>query len=210
MPILEPTYKPKFYFKNGFISTVYSGLFRRINGVNQKRERITLNDGDFLDLDWSFSKEKSDRLIILLHGLEGNGQRPYMIGTAKLFNENGIEGIIESAGFSPTTINDPPDPRAIQAAQKYELELSGNSRIFAKKDFDRFDKIYVMDTLNYREVKYLARNDNDRNKIDYLMNVIEPKSNKIVPDPIHSGTVSFEDVIDILNTITDKITENNK
>lgn len=93
MPILEPAYKPKFYFKNGFISTVYSGLFRRINGVHQKRERITLNDGDFLDLDWSFSKEKTKKLIILLHGLEGNAQRPYMTGPAKLFNENDVDAV---------------------------------------------------------------------------------------------------------------------
>ncbi|WP_298343100.1 alpha/beta fold hydrolase [uncultured Algibacter sp.] len=92
MPIVESTYKPPFYLKNGFISTVYSGLIRRVS-LKQKRERITLNDGDFLDLDWSFSKVKSDKLVILLHGLEGNGQRPYITGTAKLFNENGIDAV---------------------------------------------------------------------------------------------------------------------
>ncbi|WP_298552835.1 alpha/beta fold hydrolase [uncultured Algibacter sp.] len=92
MPIIESTYKPPFYFKNGFISTVYSGLVRRVS-LKQERERITLKDGDFLDLDWSFSKEKSDKLIILLHGLEGNGQRPYMRGTAKLFNENNVDAV---------------------------------------------------------------------------------------------------------------------
>ncbi len=43
----------------------------------------------------------------------------------KKFEENNIEGLVESAGFSPTTINDPPDPRAIEAAKKYNLELKG-------------------------------------------------------------------------------------
>ncbi|MFD1161988.1 YheT family hydrolase [Hwangdonia seohaensis] len=93
MPVIKPTYKPPFYFKNGFISTVYSGLFRRVNGVNQKRERLILNDGDFIDLDWSFSKEKTKKLVILLHGLEGNAQRPYMIGAAKLFNNNNVDAV---------------------------------------------------------------------------------------------------------------------
>ncbi|MEW4925571.1 alpha/beta fold hydrolase [Algibacter sp. 2305UL17-15] len=90
MPILNSTYKPPFYFKNGFISTVYSGLIRNVS-LDQQRERITLSDGDFLDIDWSFSEEKSNKLIILLHGLEGNGQRPYITGPAKQFNENGID-----------------------------------------------------------------------------------------------------------------------
>ena len=92
MPIIESTFKPPFYFKNGFISTVYSGLVRRVS-LKQERERITLKDGDFLDLDWSFSNPKSNKLIILLHGLEGNGQRPYVTGAAKLFNSNGIDAV---------------------------------------------------------------------------------------------------------------------
>lgn len=92
MPVIESIYKPRFYFKNGFISTVYSGLVRRVY-LNQERERIVLPDGDFMDLDWSYSKEKSNKLIILLHGLEGNGQRPYMTGPAKLFNKNHIDAV---------------------------------------------------------------------------------------------------------------------
>ncbi|MDD7887280.1 YheT family hydrolase [Flavivirga sp. 57AJ16] len=93
MPVIESKYKPFFFFKNGFISTVYSGLVRRVKGLKQERERITLFDGDFIDLDWSFSKEKTKRLVILLHGLEGNGQRPYMTGAAKLFNSKGIDAV---------------------------------------------------------------------------------------------------------------------
>ena len=92
MPILESTYKPPILFKNGFVATVYSGLARRVS-LEQKRERITLKDDDCLDLDWSYSKEKSNACIILLHGLEGHGQRPYMTGTAKHFNNNGIDAI---------------------------------------------------------------------------------------------------------------------
>ncbi|HMR16274.1 MAG TPA: alpha/beta hydrolase, partial [Mariniflexile sp.] len=61
MPILDSTYKPPFFFKNGFVATVYSGLFRKV-ALQQGRERITLSDGDFLDLDCSFSKEKATKL----------------------------------------------------------------------------------------------------------------------------------------------------
>ena len=93
MPIISSTYYPPFIFRNGFLSTVYSGLVRKIKNFNQERERITLSDDDFLDLDWSFSEEKTKKLIILLHGLEGNAQRPYITGTAKLFNDNGVDAV---------------------------------------------------------------------------------------------------------------------
>jgi len=93
MPILDSTYNPRFYFRNGFVSTVYSGLVRRVPNVIQTRERITLSDSDFLDLDWSYAAEKSNKVIVLLHGLEGNGQRPYITGSAKLFNDRGIDAV---------------------------------------------------------------------------------------------------------------------
>lgn len=93
MPIIESTYKPPFQFKNGFIATVYSGLIRRVADVNQQRERIETRDGDFLDLDWSFAESTSKAVIILLHGLEGHAQRPYVTGAAKLFNQNSVDAV---------------------------------------------------------------------------------------------------------------------
>ena len=57
----------------------------------------------------------------------------------KKYQENNIDGIVDSAGFSPNTINDAPDPRAIEAAGKVGLKLSGSSRIFMKKDFNNFE-----------------------------------------------------------------------
>ncbi len=93
MPVIESDYKPSYLFRNGHVSTVYSGLYRSVNGVIQKRERIILSDNDFLDLDWSYSESKSNKLVILLHGLEGNAQRPYILGTAKLFNTNSYDAV---------------------------------------------------------------------------------------------------------------------
>ena len=93
MPLLESTYKPPFWAKKSFVSTLFSGLARKVKGVEQTRERITLPDTDFIDLDWSYAKEKSTKVIILLHGLEGHAQRPYLTGAAKLFNANGIDAV---------------------------------------------------------------------------------------------------------------------
>lgn len=93
MPIIKSDYKPGFLFKSGQFSTVYSGIFRKVNTVVQERERITLTDQDFIDLDWSFAKKKTDKLVVVLHGLEGNAQRPYMLATAKIFNQNDYDAV---------------------------------------------------------------------------------------------------------------------
>ena len=93
MPIIESTYKAPYFFRNGHVSTIYSGLIRRVNGIEQTRERLILPDNDFIDLDWSYTEQKSDKLIIILHGLEGNGQRPYITGVAKLFNNNKFDAV---------------------------------------------------------------------------------------------------------------------
>ncbi len=91
MPIITSSYNPPFLFKNGHFSTIFNGLWRKIDDFEQKRERIDLPDGDFLDLDWSFSNTDSNKVVILLHGLEGHGQRPYIAGSAKAFNASGFD-----------------------------------------------------------------------------------------------------------------------
>ena len=78
-------------FRNGHISTIYSGILRKVEGVTQNRERITLPDQDFIDLDWSYAGNNTKQLLVVLHGLEGNAQRHYMLGSAKIANQNNMD-----------------------------------------------------------------------------------------------------------------------
>ncbi|MEM8998771.1 MAG: alpha/beta fold hydrolase [Bacteroidota bacterium] len=91
MPLVTSDYTPPWLFQNGHFSTIHAGLIRKVNGVIQKRERISLPDGDFMDLDWSESTLPSKKLVLLLHGLEGDAQRHYITGSAKVFNRNGFD-----------------------------------------------------------------------------------------------------------------------
>ncbi len=88
MPLIKSNYKPSFIFKNGHFSTIYSAKLRPPISLLQERERVTLPDGDFLDVDWSYSKSKTNKVIILLHGLEGNAQRNYIKGAGKILLQN--------------------------------------------------------------------------------------------------------------------------
>ncbi|MFL2621057.1 MAG: YheT family hydrolase [Flavobacteriaceae bacterium] len=92
MPLINSNFKPLKFFKSGFISTVYSGLIRYFK-IQQFRERIPLPDGDFLDLDWSYSHKSTDKIAIILHGMEGHGQRPYVSGVARYLNQNKFDAV---------------------------------------------------------------------------------------------------------------------
>lgn len=91
MPLVPSNYKPPFLFKNGHFSTIYAGVIRKVGGVSQKRERLELSDGDFLDLDWSEAIQPTKKVTILLHGLEGDAQRHYIVGSAKRLNRNNFD-----------------------------------------------------------------------------------------------------------------------
>ena len=85
MPLLSASdYQPWMLFRNAHIQTIYPPLFRKVKNVNYVRERIFTPDHDFIDLDWS--RVGGDRLVILLHGLEGHSRRSYMLGMIRAFN----------------------------------------------------------------------------------------------------------------------------
>ncbi|HHH49767.1 MAG TPA: alpha/beta fold hydrolase [Saprospiraceae bacterium] len=100
MPIITKTNytkPPRFQF-NGQIQTIWPAVFRKIKGVEYQRERLELEDGDFVDLDWLErscppSGLKSKRLVILTHGLEGNSGRHYILGAAKFFYQKGWDAL---------------------------------------------------------------------------------------------------------------------
>lgn len=89
--IQRSAYRPSALFRNAHINTIYSALLRRVPGVRYQRERLFTPDGDFLDLDWSTAG--SDRLLIVVHGLEGSADRPYVRGMIRYFNERGWDGL---------------------------------------------------------------------------------------------------------------------
>ena len=125
----------------------------------------------------------------------------------KKFGDHGISGNVDSAGFESFNINEPPEKRAVDIGRKYGYTIEGLARIFVKEDFDRFDKIFVMDSKNYRDVMDITKADAHRAKVDYLLNVLESGSNKVVPDPHNSVVDNCETVFRLLDEATDKIVD---
>lgn len=85
MPIINPsTFHPPLLLTNGHVQTFYPILFRKVTGIVYKREHISTPDNDFMELDWSCVG--GDRVVIILHGLEGHSKRKYMYGMAYACN----------------------------------------------------------------------------------------------------------------------------
>ena len=95
MPLIQSDYQAPRGFANGYIQSIYPTLFRSIDMPDLKRERIELDDGDFLDLDWSLAEQatQSSALVIASHGLEGHSRRPYILGTLRQANRQGMDAL---------------------------------------------------------------------------------------------------------------------
>lgn len=88
MPLIESTYKPISLLKSAHFNTVFRTLFTA-SSVNYTRERLELNDGDFLDLDFVFSN--CDTLVVILHGLEGSSNSNYISAISKYLSKQKVD-----------------------------------------------------------------------------------------------------------------------
>ncbi|MDQ3192551.1 MAG: low molecular weight phosphotyrosine protein phosphatase [Bacteroidota bacterium] len=121
--------------------------------------------------------------------------------------KNGLNDIkVDSAGTSAYHIGEQPDLRTAENARKHGLEISHLvGRQFTVKDFDRFDKIYVMDNSNYNNVIELASNEKEVDKVEMILNILHPGLNMPVPDPYFGGETGFENVYNLLDEACERI-----
>ena len=106
---------------------------------------------------------------------------------------------VDSAGTAGYHIGKQPDIRSIDIAKKHDINLtSQRARQFSTRDFDDFDKIYVMDNDNYSKIISLARSQKDMDKVDLILNEIYPKEYKSVPDPYYGGDEGFQNIYNLL------------
>lgn len=126
----------------------------------------------------------------------------------KKLQENNITGKVDSCGFESFHVGDIPDKRSMQVARQHGTDITQHrGKLFKQSFFDDFDKIYVMDSMNYQDVASMARNSDDLKKVDYILNELYPESNMPVPDPYYGGQDGFERTWELLDQATDKIIE---
>lgn len=119
---------------------------------------------------------------------------------------NSTTVFVDSAGTGAWHSGELPDKRSIAIAKKYGIDLTDQrARLFLVEDFDRFDKIYVMDKSNYVNVCRLAPNNAAVEKVELILNERQPGKDLEVPDPYYGGDQGFENVYQMLNEACEKI-----
>ncbi|TSA29110.1 MAG: low molecular weight phosphotyrosine protein phosphatase [Bacteroidetes bacterium] len=111
----------------------------------------------------------------------------------KKYTKRGIRSRVDSCGFEPFHIGDSPDHRAQKIARVNGIDISSHSaRLFRPDDFDRFDRIFVMEAYHYQAVMRHVRHEEDIRKIDFIRNVVYPGQNRPVNDPYYDQIDAFE------------------
>lgn len=120
--------------------------------------------------------------------------------------EKGINLDLDSCGTGGWHAGGAPDSRMQSTSLAHGVDISDlRARQFEVEDFDKFDRIYVMDTENRDNVLKLARSQSDRQKVKLMLNEIYPNENKSVPDPYFGGQQGFEYVFELLMRSAEKV-----
>jgi protein-tyrosine phosphatase len=114
----------------------------------------------------------------------------------QLHGDKSIE--IDSAGTHAYHTGEPPDRRAIAAAQRRGIDLSGlRARQVADEDFARFDLILAMDRDNLDLLQRRAP-AHSQERIKLVMEFAPDAYTREVPDPYYGGAKGFEEVLVLL------------
>lgn len=124
----------------------------------------------------------------------------------KKSKESNLNIYVDSAGTGGWHVGSSPDLRSINIAKKYNIDISDQkARKFSTYDFQEFDKIFVMDNNNYRDLIRLCSNKKEWNKIQLILKNIDPENNTSVPDPYYGEEDGFEKIYRLLEKACSEI-----
>ena len=113
--------------------------------------------------------------------------------------QHGLDWQVDSAGTGNWHVGQLPDSRSIAMARQKGIDITDQrARQFRAADFDDFDRIFVMDTHNLRDVLRQAPTEAHKLKVDLVLNQRHPGENRSVPDPYYDDD-GFSEVFEMLD-----------
>ncbi|MFQ5445575.1 MAG: low molecular weight protein-tyrosine-phosphatase [Saprospiraceae bacterium] len=119
----------------------------------------------------------------------------------------GLDWTVDSAGTGAWHVGEHPDPRSISTARRHGIDIAGQkARQFQPHDLNRFDLVLAMDRSNYRNILRRASTQEQKEKVQLIMNFIRPGRNESVPDPYWDDN-GFEKVFQMLDEACEGVVE---
>jgi protein-tyrosine phosphatase len=113
---------------------------------------------------------------------------------------------IDSAGTNGFHTGQPPHHFSQKVSRQNGIDISlQKSRLFKADDFEKYDKIYAMAAEVIEEIKYIAKDKFDANKVDLLMNELHPGSNKDIIDPWYGSEDGYHQVYQLIDAACDSL-----
>lgn len=120
----------------------------------------------------------------------------------------GLNWIVESAGTNSYHLGEPPHELSQKISLLHGIDISKQeARRFVKEDFLIFDKIYAMADDVIDDMKEIAKGYWINDKVELLLNELEPGVNKNVPDPWYGPEPGYHIVFEMIDKACEKIIE---
>lgn len=127
----------------------------------------------------------------------------------KLVNDRGLSDqfMIDSAATCANHIGEMADARMRAEASNRNINITSRGRQFEVADFEKFDRIIVMDDSNYSNVMKLNPNKKYEAKVSKMTDYCSEKFSEhtVVPDPYYGGQDGFILVLDLLEDASQKL-----
>jgi protein-tyrosine phosphatase len=112
----------------------------------------------------------------------------------------GLNWTVDSAGTNGYHNGEAPHPLSQKVARINGIDISHQqSRMFTAEDMNRFDKIFAMAKDVRTEMKRIAGKHWKPEKVELILNVLEPGANLDVPDPWYGPEDEYHEVFELLD-----------
>jgi protein-tyrosine phosphatase len=109
------------------------------------------------------------------------------------------EIVVDSAGTGGWHVGESPDERAVAAAARRGIDVSGQAREIELSDFDAFDIVLAVDDENLVRLQRITPPGAHAE-----VRKLTPED---IPDPYYGGPDGFEDVLDRLSVAIDDLVD---
>lgn len=118
----------------------------------------------------------------------------------------GLNWQVDSAGTAGYHVGEAPHRLSQKVAKINGVDISHQQcRQFVREDMLLYDKIYVMDSSNYSDVKRISKEYWNEEKVDLLLNELHPNKNKDVPDPWYGEEDGYHHVYKMISDACEEI-----